>query len=110
MTMFGDGDILEELGVRPVINAAGNGTILGGSTPSPAVREAMERANLHFVEMRELLEKSGEYIAGVLGTEAAYVTSGCAAALTLSTAACMAGTDPEKIGRLLDTTGMKNEI
>ena len=110
MAMFGSGRIYEKLGVRPVINALSNQTVLGGSTPPPAVREAMEEASLQWVEMRELLEKAGEYIADVLGAEAAYVTSGCAAALTLSTAACMAGTDRDKIGRLPDTTGMKNEV
>jgi L-seryl-tRNA(Ser) seleniumtransferase len=108
--MFAGGHVYERLGVRPVINAQGNGTVLGGSTPPKAVLEAMDEANLSFVEMRELLEKAGEYIAGVLGTEAAFVTSGCAAALTLSTAACLAGTDLEKIGRLPDTTGMKNQV
>jgi L-seryl-tRNA(Ser) seleniumtransferase len=88
----------------------GNQTILGGSTSPAPVREAMDEADLHFVEMRELLEKSGDFIADVLGTESAYVTSGCAAAITLSVAGCMAGTDPDKIGRLPDTTGMKNEV
>ena len=110
MAMLGGGNVYEKLGVRPVINARGNQTILGGSTPPKAVAAAMEEAGRNFVEMRELLERSGELIAGVLGTEAAYVTSGCAAALTLSAAACMAGDDPEKIGRLPDTAGMKNEI
>jgi L-seryl-tRNA(Ser) seleniumtransferase len=70
----------------------------------------MEEANHTYVEMRELLEKSGEFIAETLGTEAAYVTSGCAAALALSTAACMTGRDRAKIGRLPDTTGMRNEV
>ena len=110
MAMFGGGNVLEKLGVRRVINAQGNATVLGGSTPPPEVQAAMDEANENWVEMRELLEKSGEFIAGVLGTESAYVTSGCAAALTLSTAACMAGDDPDKIGRLPDTTGMKNEV
>ena len=110
MAMFGGSKIYEKLGVRPVINAQGNGTVLGGSTPPQVVLDAMDEANLDFVEMRELLEKSGEYIAGVLGTESAFVTSGAAAALTLSTAACMAGTDPEKIGSLPDTIGMKDQI
>ena len=110
MVMFGGSKIYEKLGVRPVINAQGNGTVLGGSRPPQVVLDAMDEANLDFVEMRELLEKSGEYIAGVLGAESAFVTSGGAAALTLSTAACMAGTDPEKIGRLPDTTGIKNQI
>ena len=87
MAMFGGGNVLEKLGVRRVINAQGNATVLGGSTPPPDVQAAMDEANESWVEMRELLEKSGEFIAGVLGTESAYVTSGCAAALTLSTAA-----------------------
>ncbi len=103
-------DVFEELGVRKIINARGNETLLGGSSVSQEVREAMEGANFHYVEMRELLEKSGEHIADMLGVEAAYITSGCAAALTLSTAACMVGTDLEKMGRLPDTSGMKNEI
>lgn len=99
-----------ELGVRVGINARGNQTLLGGSTLPAEVVEAMEQANQAYVEMEELLEKSGECIANILGTEAAYVTSGCAAALTLSAAACIAGNDPAKMGRLPDTAGMNNEI
>ena len=110
MTLFKGGRVYEKLGVRPVINAIMNSTTLGGSTPPPQVQEAMDEASLHWVEMEELLEKTGEYIAGLLGTEAAIVTSGCYAALALSTAACMAGNDPDNIGRLPDTTGMKNEV
>jgi len=110
MSMFAGGKIYQKLGVRRVINAMSNATVLGGSTPPAAVLEAMEEASDQWVEMKELLERSGEYIAGVLGAESAYVTSGCAAALTLSTAACIAGTDPDKIARLPDTSGMKNEV
>ena len=110
MAMFSGGKVMAKLGVRPVVNAQGNLTTLGGSTSPAEIRAAMDEANEHWYEMEELLEKSGEFIAGVLGTESAYVTSGCAAALTLSTAACMAGDDPDKIGQLPDTTGMKNEF
>ena len=110
MSTFAGGRVYERLGVRPVINARGNQTILGGSTSPAPVRKALDEADLHFVEMRELMERSGEFIAGVLGSESAYVPSGCAAAITLSTAACMAGTAIDKIGRLPDTTGMKNEV
>ena len=110
MASFGSSRIYEKLGVRPVINAQGNQTVLGGSTPSVLIKEAMDDANLHYVEMRELLEKSGDYIADLLGTEAAYVASGCGAAMALSAAACMAGDDPDKVLQLPDTTGMKNEI
>jgi L-seryl-tRNA(Ser) seleniumtransferase len=38
------------------------------------------------------------------------VTAGCASALSLATAACIAGDDPERIRRIPDTTGMKNEV
>ena len=110
MAIFRGGGVYEKLGIRPVINAMSNGTVLGGSTPPEAVKQAMDDAGLHWVEMRELLEKSGELISGILGSEAAYVTSGCAAALTLGTAACIAGNDPEKIARLPDTAGMSNEV
>ena len=76
--------VYSRLGVRPIINAQGNRTVLGGSATTPAVAAAMEEANHTYVEMRELLEKSGEFIAEMLGVEAAYVTSGCAAALCRS--------------------------
>ncbi len=103
-------DIYTRLGARPVINASGNTTIWGGSTPSPAVRRAMDEANGYWVEMEELLEKSGEVIAEALGVEAAYPTSGCFAALVLSSAAVMTGRDPDKMDRIPDTTGMRNEF
>ena len=103
-------NVYKKLGVRPVINAAGNQTVRGGSTPSPLVRKAMEEANTSFVEMAELLEKSGEHIASLLGVEAAYITSGCYAALVLCSAAVMTGNDPDKRAQLPDTTGLKSEI
>jgi len=46
----------------------------------------------------------------MVGAEAAMVSSGAAGALLCGTAACVAGTDMEKIVRLPDTTGMKNEV
>ena len=103
-------NVYERLGVRRVINAWGVATELGGWTPSRKVMQAMERANDATVEMQDLLEKSGEFIADILGVEAAYVTSGGAAAQALSIAACMAGEDPQNIARLPDTAGMKDEV
>lgn len=105
-----DKTVYDELGVRLVINAQGNRTVLGGSTPSGQVRAAMDAANHHYVEMEELLTKSGQYLAEFLGTEGAYVTSGAGAALALSAAACMAGDDQEKIAQLPDTANMKSDI
>ncbi|MBC8235037.1 aminotransferase class V-fold PLP-dependent enzyme [bacterium] len=103
--------LYNDLGVKPVINAlGGNMTLLGGSILSPKVSEAMELANRYYVQMEELLDKTGEIIAEYFGAEAAYVTPGCAAALALGAAACMAGNDNEKIEQLPDVTGIKHEI
>src|SRR5437588_11268494 len=92
--------VFERLGVAPVINARGNNTVLGGSTPSARVRQAMLDAERSYVDMQQLLDRSGEAIARLLGCEAAYVTPGAAAALALGTAACIAGADADAIGRL----------
>lgn len=105
------GQIYEELGLRPVINCSGfHLTVLGGSILSPTVRKAMDDANRYFVDMQELLDRSGKIIAELVGAEAALVTSGASSAMILGMAACMAGKDAEKAARLPDTTGMKNEI
>ena len=110
MTMTRDLEVYRRLGVRPVINAQGNRTVLGGSSPGPEVKAAMDRADGSYVKMQDLLDRSGEYIADLLDVEGAYVTSGCAAALALSAAACMTGDDPSKIAQLPDTTGLKSDI
>jgi len=103
-------DVYKKLGVRPVINAWGVATELGGSTLTPSVQAAMNAANSSPVEMTELLSRSGDFIADRLGVEAAYVTSGAAAAQALSVAACMVGNDPDRILQLPDTTGLRNEV
>ena len=96
--------------MRPVINAIGTVTVLGGVIMPPEVVAAMEEAARHFIHMPELLEKSGEHIARLLGVEAAVVTTGAAGAFTLATAACVTGKDSEKIQKLPDTRGMRNEV
>ena len=102
--------IYEELGVRTLINAAGTVTRYGGSLMAPEVLESMCQASQQFCFLDELHEKVGQKIAAMLEVEAAYVTSSAACGLVLTTAACMAGSDPVKIQQLPDTTGMKHEI
>jgi D-glucosaminate-6-phosphate ammonia-lyase len=107
----GDGGrIYEELGLRPFINAAGTYTMLSACIMPREVVAAMQEASLHHVSIPELQEAAGKRIASLVGSEGALVTSGCAGALTLATAACVCGSDPEKIRRTPDTSGMKNEV
>ena len=103
-------NIYERLGVRTHINAKGTYTYLTGSLLPPEVAQAMEEAAEHYVVLEELQRAVGERIARLLGVDAACVTSGAAGAMTLGVAACVAGSDPEKIKRLPDTTGMKNQV
>jgi L-seryl-tRNA(Ser) seleniumtransferase len=103
-------DVLRELGVRPCINAAGTYTALTGSLMPPEVIAGMQIAAKHYVRLNDLQDAVGKRIAELLKCDAAMVTAGCASALSLATAACVAGNDSERIRRLPDTTGMKNEV
>jgi L-seryl-tRNA(Ser) seleniumtransferase len=105
-----EGGLYASLGVRPVINGVGVVTYLGGSLMPPEVVRAMEQAGRSFVPLEDLQRKVGARIAELLGVPAAMVTAGCASAITVATAACVANGDPQKLSRLPDTTGMKNEI
>jgi len=104
------GAIYKEMGAKPVINATGSVTLLGGSTPVAEVKDAMDAADSAYIPLIELEKVAGGRLAEMLGVPAAYITSGAGSALTLATAAFMAGTDDEKIQQLPDTTGMPNEI
>ncbi len=98
------------LGVRTVVNGIGTVTTLGGSIMPPEVIEAMVEASHHFVDLPELQQKAGRYIADLVSVPSAMITCGAASAITVGTAACVAAGDPEKLRALPDTSGMRNEI
>ncbi len=102
--------IYQDLGLRPIINAAGTVTLYGGSIMDPRLLDVMLEASCHFCPLDEVHRAVGRKIANLLDVEAAYVTSSTACGLVLTTAARMTGTDPDKIAQLPDTTGLKNEI
>jgi len=102
--------IYAELGVRTLINGRGVATFYSSTLPPPEVHRAMERASEHFVEIVELQKAVGARLAKFAGTESAVVCSGSAACIAQAAAGCIAGVDPEKISRLPDTEGMKNEV
>ena len=103
-------DMYQSIGVRPVINCKGTFTIMSGSLMLPECREAMQQASQNFVHMDELMEAVGKRLAEITGAESAIVTCGCAAALAHSTAACVAGGNPERIARLPNLDGLKSEV
>ena len=104
------GEIYKEMGAKPIINAIGSVTLLGGSTPKPVVKEAMDRADAAYVNLPHLQEVVGKKIAEYCNVPSAYVTSGAGAALALAGAAFMAGNDDDLIQQLPNTSGMKGEM
>ena len=103
-------NIYEMVSAKPIINAIGSVTMLGGSTPIPEVKRAMDLADSSYIPLIELEEKAGKFLAEFIGVPAAYITSGAGSALTLAAAAIMAGDDDKLIEQLPNTNGMKNEI
>ena len=104
------GEIYRQLGIRPLINAAGTYTVLTGSVMPDRVREAMDQASRSFVPLIDLQRVVGARLAKLLEVEGAMVTSGATGSIELATAACVTMGDPEKIRRVPDTRGMKNEV
>ena len=103
-------DIFQKLGVKKVISCCGTFTVLGGGLMDPRVLDVMKEASQTHVVIEELQRKAGDYVAKLIGVEAAFITTGAAGGLMLASAALLAGTDPAKIRQLPDTSGMKNEV
>jgi D-glucosaminate-6-phosphate ammonia-lyase len=102
--------IYEDIGVRPIVNAAGPLTRLSGMPLAPEVAAAMAEAGRRCVRLDDLQEAAGRYLAQVTGAEAGYVTAGASAGLTLGAAACIAGMDVAAMDRLPETAGLRHEI
>lgn len=103
--------VYTDLGVIPVINAAGTKTTHGGTFLSDGVLNAMSQASRSFVSIEELNRKIGEYIAKITGAEAGMVTSGAASGMVLAAAACMTGLN-KAASKLLPNTDhiIKKEV
>lgn len=97
-------DVYDRLGVRTLINAAGDLTKLGGTLMETEVLAAMAEAAGAFVRLQDLQALAGEAIARATGAEAGYVTAGCGAGLTLGVGACLAGGDIQRLRALPDTS------
>ncbi|MDQ3541580.1 MAG: hypothetical protein M3440_12930, partial [Chloroflexota bacterium] len=103
--MLSTRDWHREFGLRPVINAAATLTRLGGSLMPPPVVEAMVAGAQHFVELDALQHAVGSRIARLTHNDAAFITSGAAAGIVVAVAACLAGTDSDRIANFPALTG-----
>jgi L-seryl-tRNA(Ser) seleniumtransferase len=104
-------DIYRSIGVRPLINARGTFTIISGSTMLPEARAAMAEASQQYVHLDELMAGIGARLAELTKAEWGMVSSGCSAAITHATAACIAGGNPDLHVRIPNLAGFpKDEV
>jgi len=85
--------VYEKYGLKQVINASGRMTILGVSTPAPEVVETVKYGLNHYFEMKDLVNKTGAYIARLLNCEDAVVVSCASAGIAQSVAAVIVQND-----------------
>lgn len=97
-------------GLKRVINASGRMSILGVSTPSDTVMDAMKFGGQNYVEIADLVDKAGEYIANILNCEAAIVVNSASSGIALSVAALVTEGNQRKSERLHQDIILKNEI
>lgn len=99
------------LSVPTVINAAGKMTALGGSAQHEVVAMAQRDAAGAHVDLAELRQAAGRYVATRCGAEAGSITTGAAAGLCISVAAVLTGRDRQRIAALPDLPdGPRNVI
>ena len=103
-------DFYGQLGVRQVINAAAAFTLVGGSLMPDEVLEAMRSASRSYIDMHEYHAAAGAHLARLTNNDAAYITSGCAAALVLGTLGAITKGDPRLIVRMPEGKGLATEV
>jgi L-seryl-tRNA(Ser) seleniumtransferase len=103
-------NVYTRLGVKPIINGRGTWTYLSATLELPQVKAAQEAASQHYVNIFDLQVAVGKRLAALTGAESGMITSGAAGAMASATAGCIAGTDPDRIWQLPDTTGLKHEV
>ncbi|MFC6332767.1 DgaE family pyridoxal phosphate-dependent ammonia lyase [Paenibacillus septentrionalis] len=74
-------------GLKRVVNASGRMSILGVSAPTDTVMEAVKQGGQKYVEMADLVVKSGEHIARLLGAEGAVAVNSASSGIAMSVAA-----------------------
>src|SRR5688500_5098124 len=104
-------DVYKSIGVRPLINCRGTLTIIGGSIELPEVRAAKTAASEHHAQIDEVMAAAGKRLAELTGAEWGMVSTGCAAAMSHATAACVAGGNPDLHVRIPNLEGFaKDEV
>ena len=103
-------DIYAKYGVKQIINASGKMTILGGSRVDADVINYMHQGATQFFEIKDLLDKTGEYLAKLLKVESTYIVNSASGAIAQSVAACINRGDMKYLLNVYDSNCSKREI
>src|SRR5262249_24972470 len=103
-------DVYRRFGLDNVINAAGKMTALGGTAHSDVVAQAQADAARSHVDLETLRRRAGELVARHTGADAASITSGAAAGIAIAVAACITGTQLDRVLRIPDADGLDRRV
>lgn len=96
--------IYKKYGLKEVINSSGRMTILGVSTPKPEVVDTVAYGLNQYFEMKDLVNKTGAYIASLLNVENAVVVASASAGIAQSVAAVIVKDDQDLLFNLHSST------
>ncbi|AWT59033.1 MAG: D-glucosaminate-6-phosphate ammonia lyase [Candidatus Moanabacter tarae] len=102
--------IYRDFGLEPIINASGGVTRLGGAPMPEKVLEAFHSAAEDWVPLEQLQGFASLRIAEATGTDSGLVVTGAAGALTMGTAAILAGHDIARMDALPHSRGFPNQF
>lgn len=102
--------IIEDLGLKHVINGSGKMTSIGVSTASQAVAEAVKVGTQNFVEIEKMIIAVGRVIAQETGAEDGCPTCSASAGIAIAVASTIAGENLTLIERMPNSEGLRNEI
>ncbi|MEF3329692.1 MULTISPECIES: DgaE family pyridoxal phosphate-dependent ammonia lyase [Oceanobacillus] len=105
-----DNSLHDRYGLKRVINASGRMSILGVSAPSDTVMDAMKTGGQNYVEIADLVDKSGKYIADMLDTEAALIVNSASSGIVLSVAGLVTKGNRRLSEKIHQEKITKNEI
>ncbi|UOQ46725.1 DgaE family pyridoxal phosphate-dependent ammonia lyase [Gracilibacillus caseinilyticus] len=97
-------------GLKRVINASGRMSILGVSAPEDSVMEAMKTGAQSYVEMADLVNKAGSYIASKLGSEDAVIVNSASSGIAIAIAGLVTKGNTRTSMKLHQLPIEKNEV
>lgn len=109
MKTFRD-SVLNKLGIKPIINAWGTVTAVGGNVLNDTTVEGYRELSKVFVDMTAYTEAANEYVSKLLGVETSMIVPGAAAGIVIAVASLISEGDPIKASHLPFTESFKNEI